>query len=87
VRGGVACGPVLVRLGDVFGEPVNIASRLSEEARPGSVLVAREVSERLGEGFEARPLSRRSVRGYRSLAPYLVRRSGQTGQPPAAGPG
>ncbi len=74
VRGGVATGPVLLRLGDVFGEPVNLASRLSDEARPGSVLLDRAAHAQLGEDFEARPLSRRSVRGYRSLTPYLVRR-------------
>lgn len=73
VRGGVALGPVLVRLGDVFGEPVNIASRLSEQARPDSVLVDQQVAEALGERWEVRPLHRRSVRGYRSLTPYLVR--------------
>ena len=39
VRAGVAHGPVLVRLGDVFGTPVNLASRLTDEARPGTVLV------------------------------------------------
>jgi adenylate cyclase len=90
VRAGVACGPVLVRLGDVFGEPVNLAARLSDEARPGSVLVDRQVVAALPEAFEVRALHRRSVRGYRSLAPYLVRRAvrpGQTGQRPAAGPG
>jgi adenylate cyclase len=76
VRGGVAIGPVLVRLGDVFGEPVNIASRLSEQARPDSVLVDGQVAEALQDGFEVRPLHRRSVRGYRSLAPYLVRPAG-----------
>lgn len=86
VRGGVACGPVLLRLGDVFGEPVNIASRLSDEARPGSVLVDEQVSQGLPEGLEVRPLHRRSVRGYRSLTPYLVRRA-QTGQGAAASPG
>ncbi len=75
VRGGIAAGPVLLRLGDVFGEPVNIASRLSDEARPGSVLVDREAHAALGDEFEARSLSRRSVRGYRSLTPYLVKRS------------
>ncbi|MCW2600254.1 MAG: adenylate cyclase [Frankiales bacterium] len=73
VRAGVAVGPVLVRLGDVFGEPVNIASRLSDAARPGSVLVDKHAAEAL-EGFDLRPLHRRSVRGYRSLTPYLVRR-------------
>jgi adenylate cyclase len=86
VRGGVALGPVLLRLGDVFGEPVNLASRLSDEARPGSVLVDRECAEHLGAEFELRTLSRRSVRGYRSLVPRLVRRA-QTGQAAPVVPG
>ena len=86
VRAGVAVGPVLVRLGDVFGQPVNLASRLSDEARPGSVLVDRQASEQLTESFEVRPLQRRSVRGYRSLAPFLVRRA-QSGQRADAAPG
>lgn len=72
-RAGVALGPVLVRLGDVFGEPVNIASRLTDEARPGTVLVDRNAAAAL-EGWDVRPLHSRSVRGYRSLAPHLVRR-------------
>ena len=72
VRGGVAWGPVLVRLGDVFGEPVNLASRLSEEARPGSVVVDKHAAAEL-EGYDVLQLSRRSVRGYRALTPYLVR--------------
>jgi adenylate cyclase len=80
VRGGVARGRVLMRLGDVFGEPVNIASRLSEQARPDSVLVDAQVAEVLGEGFEVRALQRRSVRGYRSLAPYLVRSGEESGR-------
>jgi adenylate cyclase len=75
VRAGVAVGPVLERLGDVYGEPVNLASRLADEARPDTVLVDRRAAEAL-ESFDVRPLHRRSVRGYRSLAPYLVRRSG-----------
>ena len=86
VRGGVALGPVLLRLGDVFGEPVNLASRLSAEARPGSVLIDRECGNHLGAEFEQRALPRRSVRGYRSLVPLLVRRA-QSGQDAAAAPG
>lgn len=73
VRAGVACGPVLVRLGDVFGEPVNLASRLSQEARPGSLLVDKHVAAELGEEHEVRELARRAVRGYRALTPYVVR--------------
>lgn len=76
VRAGVAIGPVLVRLGDVYGEPVNLASRLSDEARPSSVLVDREAAAALAEveGLEVRPLAKRSVRGFRSVTPFLVRR-------------
>ncbi|MCW2851257.1 MAG: hypothetical protein JWM84_921, partial [Nocardioides sp.] len=47
VRAGVALGPVLVRLGDVFGQPVNLASRLTDEARPGSVLADSVAAEAL----------------------------------------
>ncbi|MGZ4488002.1 MAG: adenylate/guanylate cyclase domain-containing protein [Nocardioides sp.] len=77
VRAGVALGPVLVRLGDVFGDAVNLASRLTDEARPASVLVDRNAAQELeaAGGWDVRVLHRRSVRGYRSLTPYLVRRS------------
>lgn len=74
VRAGVAQGPVLVRMGDVFGEPVNLASRLTDEARPGSVLVDVVAAKALEGGYDVRALHRRSVRGYRSLVPHLVRR-------------
>jgi adenylate cyclase len=76
VRAGVAGGPVLFRLGDVYGETVNIASRLSGEARPSSLLVDKRVAEQLGDGLEVRALHPRAVRGYRHLSPYLVRRPG-----------
>jgi adenylate cyclase len=76
VRAGVATGAVLERLGDVYGQPVNLASRLSDEARPSSVLVDRAAAAELAdtEGLRVRPLERRSVRGFRSLSPFLVRR-------------
>ena len=80
VRAGVAIGPVLERLGDVFGQPVNLASRLVDEARPRSVLVDVEVAEALErEGmvdgsYVLKRLRRRSVRGYKALTPYLLRR-------------
>jgi adenylate cyclase len=41
VRAGLAHGPVVSRLGDVFGPTVNIAARLTSLARPGTVLVDR----------------------------------------------
>ncbi|MBB6627840.1 adenylate/guanylate cyclase domain-containing protein [Nocardioides sp. KIGAM211] len=47
VRAGVAYGEVVNRLGDVYGPTVNIASRLTSVARPGSVLVDAGAYEQL----------------------------------------
>ena len=47
VRAGVAYGDVVSRLGDVFGPTVNIASRLTSVARPGSVLIDRGAHDAL----------------------------------------
>jgi adenylate cyclase len=77
VRAGVAMGPVLTRLGDVFGDPVNLASRLTDEARPSSVLVDRAVAEALSDNpsYRLQRLSQRTVRGYRALRPHVLRRA------------
>jgi adenylate cyclase len=77
VRAGVACGEVVRRLGDVYGQTVNIASRLTSIARPGSVLVDENMAAAL-EGHDAfvlRSLRPTSVRGYRHLRPWLLRRA------------
>lgn len=76
VRAGLALGPVLVRLGDVFGQPVNLASRLTGEARPNTVLVDELLAAALEREqiYQVQRLRRRSVRGYRHLTPYRVRR-------------
>jgi adenylate cyclase len=42
---GLHAGPVLFQEGDYFGRTVNIASRIAEYARPGEVLVTREIVE------------------------------------------
>ncbi|WP_323791823.1 adenylate/guanylate cyclase domain-containing protein [Nocardioides sp.] len=47
VRAGIAYGEVVLRLGDVFGPTVNIASRLTSLARPGTVLVDRGAHDAL----------------------------------------
>src|SRR4051812_46205348 len=77
VRAAIAFGPVLTRLGDVFGEPVNLASRLTVEARPSTVLVDRQAAEALrgDSSYELLPLQHRSVRGYRALRPHVLRRA------------
>jgi adenylate cyclase len=49
MRAGVAAGPALERAGDFYGRPVNLASRLTAIARPGSVLASEGVKEAAGE--------------------------------------
>ncbi|HEX7739358.1 MAG TPA: adenylate/guanylate cyclase domain-containing protein [Marmoricola sp.] len=76
LRVGVAYGPVLARLGDVFGPVVNIAARLTSTVRPGRVMVDRAMAEALETdgAFRVRRMRRTSVKGYRRLEPYLLRR-------------
>ncbi len=76
LRTGLAYGAVLTRLGDVYSPVVNLASRLTSIARPGTVLVDRELARRLRRlpAYRVRPLRRVSVRGYDHLQPWLVRR-------------
>jgi adenylate cyclase len=76
LRTGVAYGTVLTRLGDVYSPVVNLASRLTSTARPGTLLVDRELARRLRRqpAYRVRPLRRVSVRGYDHLQPWLVRR-------------
>jgi adenylate cyclase len=54
---GIHAGPVLFQEGDYFGRTVNLASRISDVARPSEVLVSRDVVEAVGEAddlaFEA----------------------------------
>lgn len=75
VRAGIAHGEVLLRHGDVFGEVVNIASRLVSLARPGTVLVDREAAAALGEDgrWSVLRLRPRRVRGYEHLVPHALR--------------
>ena len=45
LRAGLAHGPALARSGDWYGRPVNLASRITDFALPGSVVAAKEVRE------------------------------------------
>lgn len=76
LRVGVAWGPVLNRLGDVFGPTVNVASRLTSLARPGRVLVDKALAESIESDpdFKLRRMRRVSVKGYRRLEPWVLRR-------------
>ncbi|PRX49432.1 adenylate cyclase [Prauserella shujinwangii] len=77
VRAGMAAGRILNRFGDVYGSVVNLASRLTSLARPGTVLVDRELAAALtGEpAYELRHRRPVSVRGYHRLRPAALRRA------------
>src|SRR5262249_55055942 len=52
LRVGVALGPAFQRSGDFYGHSVNLASRVTGIARPGSVLCTEEVRDAEPERFE-----------------------------------
>lgn len=73
-RIGLAYGPVVSRLGDVFGTTVNKAARLTAVAPSGRILV----DEALAAGLRADPDLRatrqrtRTLRGVGAVTPYLL---------------
>jgi adenylate cyclase len=75
LRLGIAYGSVLHRFGDVYGSVVNLASRLTSVARPGTVLVDRELSTLLQQNDAYSLRSRRPVpvRGYPHMRSWVLR--------------
>ena len=72
---GLATGPLVTRLGDVFGPPVNLAARLTALARRNRVLVDDATLDALPPtSYEARRLTARPVRGFGLVEPVAVRR-------------
>jgi adenylate cyclase len=81
LRVGLAYGPVMRRLGDVFGPVVNIASRLTSVCRPGRVLIDREMHsllKPLEDEFRVRRGRTTTVRGYSRLDTWSLRRARAT---------
>lgn len=75
VRIGLASGPVVLRLGDVFGPPVNLAARMMSVARRNRIIVDRATAEGLPEErFETKDLPVRPLRGFGDVSPIAVRR-------------
>jgi adenylate cyclase len=80
LRAGVACGPAVSRAGDWYGRPVNVASRVTSVARPGSVLVTAEAREGLDDAFDWSYAGRRKLKGVKGEVPlYRARRAGRDG--------
>ena len=76
VRVGLATGLVVMRLGDVFGPPVNLAARLTAVARRNRVIIDAATAALLpADQFETRRLPARPVRGFGIVEPVAVRRN------------
>ena len=77
LRAGIASGSAVSRAGDWFGSPVNLASRVTAVARPGTVLAAESARDELGDdaGFSwsfAGPRHLKGIKGEVKL--YRARR-------------
>ena len=69
LRAGVAAGEAVSRAGDWFGRPVNVASRITAVARPGTVLAAESARDSTGSVlFDWTPVGTRHLKGVRGEA-------------------
>jgi adenylate cyclase len=76
VRVGMASGPVITRMGDVFGSPVNLAARLTAVARRNRVIIDEDTAARLPrDRYSVRALPPRPLRGFGTMEPLAVRRT------------
>jgi adenylate cyclase len=76
LRAGVAAGMALPRSGDWYGRPVNLASRITAIARPGSVLTSEEVHNALEEDYNWSYAGSRKLKGIGdSIKVYRCRRN------------
>ncbi|MEX1178176.1 MAG: adenylate/guanylate cyclase domain-containing protein [Nitriliruptor sp.] len=76
LRGGLAGGPTLIREGDMFGPPVNLAARLTDLARPWRLLADEQLSDQLeAGGYLTRRLRPVRIRGVGTRRPVGVSRA------------
>jgi adenylate cyclase len=78
VRVGLALGPVLEREGDAYGATVNLASRITAIAYPGSVVVSPELRAALEDdgAYAFRNLRPRFLKGIGRVSLAVLRRAG-----------
>ena len=84
VRIGLHAGPVVAGvLGtkkfvyDVWGDTVNVASRLETAAQPGTILVSEEVASALGTAFDLRAVGHVDLKGKGAVAAHQPARPPQ----------
>jgi adenylate cyclase len=72
-RAGIAIGPALQRAGDFYGHAVNLASRVTGVARPGSVLCTEEVYEATEDDFNWSNAGKHKLKGVGNVRLYRAR--------------
>lgn len=73
-RAGLAAGDVLVREGDYYGPVPNLAARLTDHARPWSLLADDHLADRLQGRFALTRIPKTTVRGVGDRRPLRVER-------------
>ncbi|HEY1567949.1 MAG TPA: adenylate cyclase regulatory domain-containing protein [Solirubrobacteraceae bacterium] len=71
LRAGIAFGPALQRAGDYYGNSVNLASRVTGVARPGSVLCTREIRDGARDEFHWSAAGRHKLKGVAGATPLF----------------
>ncbi len=78
---GVAYGTAVERGGDVYGPPVNLASRLCDVARAGAILATDTLREAFRDEYDWSSAGRRRFKGIDApVAGYRLRRKGARGK-------
>jgi adenylate cyclase len=71
LRAGVARGEAIGRGGDWYGRPVNVASRLTGVARPGSVLTTEGVHDEAEDAFDWSFAGKKKLKGVKDPVPLF----------------
>jgi len=87
VHAGLALGETLPRGGDYYGRPVNLASRITDFARPGSVVATKELREATERDWDWSRIGRRRFKGLKGEIEVLRARppSGDGGSGASSG--
>ena len=87
IRAGIASGPLMAGIigsdkfsYDVWGETVNLASRLESHGLPGEIQVSDAVRAALGDSFVFEPRGEIQVKGVGRLNTWLLKRETGTGR-------
>ena len=75
LRAGVARGEAIGRGGDWYGRPVNVASRVTGVARPGSVLTTDSVHEEAEDAFAWSFAGKKKLKGVKEPLPLFRARA------------